>query len=253
MDRRKLSWITWVFVVLTVLVLVMMLMDTLHGPDGMVLPDTSTTSGQTGEIPTPDGALAVVEVSPSTVQAAVKTLARPEAYRRTVTVEQLWSGGSSSYEIAMAVSGPWTRTDRTMPDGRVRHTITGPEDVYIWYNNEAAVYTSPVGDITADHELPIPTYEDILSLDVEAIIAADYRTISNVACIYAGGPGQGSIPCVLDRRGQWAAGGGGKAAGGRDSLPDAVVDCGSDRAYGGGVHIAGRNIFVVMGCLPSFK
>ncbi len=35
-----------------------------------------------------------------------KTLARPEAYRRTVTVEQLWSGGSSSYEIAMAVSGP---------------------------------------------------------------------------------------------------------------------------------------------------
>ena len=28
MDRRKLSWITWVFVVLTVLVLVMMLMDT---------------------------------------------------------------------------------------------------------------------------------------------------------------------------------------------------------------------------------
>ena len=47
MDRRKLSWITWVFVVLTVLVLVMMLMDTLHGPDGMVLPDTSTTSGQT--------------------------------------------------------------------------------------------------------------------------------------------------------------------------------------------------------------
>ena len=61
MDRRKLSWITWVFVVLTVLVLVMMLMDTLHGPDGMVLPDTSTTSGQTGEIPTPDGALAVVE------------------------------------------------------------------------------------------------------------------------------------------------------------------------------------------------
>ncbi|MEI3363032.1 MAG: hypothetical protein V8R75_11020 [Oscillospiraceae bacterium] len=38
-DRRKLSWITWVFVVLTVLVLVMMLMDTLHGPDGMVLPE----------------------------------------------------------------------------------------------------------------------------------------------------------------------------------------------------------------------
>ena len=46
-DRRKLSWITWVFVVLTVLVLVMMLMDTLHGPDGMVLPDTSTNTVST--------------------------------------------------------------------------------------------------------------------------------------------------------------------------------------------------------------
>ena len=65
------------------------------------------------------------------VQTAVATLARPQAYRRTVTVEQLWKGGSGSYEVAVAVRGEWTRTDRTMPDGRVRHTITGPEQVSI--------------------------------------------------------------------------------------------------------------------------
>ena len=184
MDKRKLSWITWSFVVLTVLVLAMMLANTLRSPVEIVLPDTSTPS-DTGEGTLSEaGDMAVVEVAPSTVQAAIATLARPEAYRRTLTIEQIWSGGSSSYEIAETVRGSWTRTDRTMPDGRVRHTITGPEDVYIWYNSETSIYHAPAGEITADNELPIPTYEDILDLDPETITAADYRDLTGVSCIY---------------------------------------------------------------------
>ena len=84
----------------------------------------------------------------------------------------------------MTVNGPWTRTDRTMPDGRARHTITGPETVYVWYNNEKSVYSGPVGAVSADVEQSIPTYEDILELSPEQISAADYRTISGVNCIY---------------------------------------------------------------------
>ena len=183
MDRRKINWITWSFVGLTVLVLAMMLASVLRRPPELVLPDTS--GAQDAQEGAQTAGTAVVEVSPGTVQAAVATLARPEAYRRTVTIEQLWSGGSSSYEITEAVRDGWTRTDRTMPDGRARHTITGPERVYIWYNQEQSVYTGAAGEITADHELPIPTYEDLLALDPETIAAADYRAISNVPCIYA--------------------------------------------------------------------
>lgn len=183
MDKRRLNWVTWSFVGLTVLVLALMLASTLRRPEEIVLP-SSDASQEDGSGQMDSDVLQEIKVTPDTCQAAVATLARPETYRRTVTVEQIWSGGSGTYEITMAVIGPWTRTDRTMPDGRVRHTITGPESVYIWYNNERTVYTAPVGEITADNELPIPTYEEILTLDPEQITAADYRAVSNVNCIY---------------------------------------------------------------------
>ncbi len=184
MDKRKLNWITWSFVALTVIVLALMMTSILRRPVEITLPDPETAQGPAGD-GSGESALQVVEVSPSTVQTAVATLARPQAYRRTVTVEQLWKGGSGSYEVAVAVRGEWTRTDRTMPDGRVRHTITGPEQVSIWYNAERQVYTAPVGTITADQEQPIPTYEDLLTLETESITAADYRAVSGVPCIYA--------------------------------------------------------------------
>ena len=185
MDKRNLKWITWGAVILTVLIVAAMLMDTLRRPGQITLPDPDAVENQTtGDAVTEGNALSVVEVRPDTVQAAIATLSRPEVYRRTVTVEQFWEGGSGKYEIAVTVNAPWTRTDRTMPDGRVRHTITGSDTVYIWYNNERAVYMAPVGDVSADMEQSIPTYEDVLDLPVEDITLADYRTISEVNCIY---------------------------------------------------------------------
>lgn len=185
MDKRRLNWVAWGFVGVTALVLVLMLANTLHRPEEIVLPSTDAAQDPTGGDPNADSALQEVKVTPATVQAAVATLERPESYRRTVTIEQMWTGGSGSYEITMAVSGSWTRTDRTMPDGRVRHTITGPDTVYIWYNSEGDVYSAPVGEITADDELSIPTYEELLTLEPDQITAADYRALSGVNCIYA--------------------------------------------------------------------
>lgn len=184
-DKRNLNWFTWGFMILMVVVVALMLSGILRRDSGIVLPDTHSTQDTPEEDSETDGnALTVVEVVPETVQAAIATLARPEQYRRTVSVQQLWTGGSGTYEVAVTVSGGWTRTDRTMPDGRVRHTVTGAEESYIWYNNERKVYTAPTGTISADHEQSIPTYEEVLELPVEAITAADYRVISGVNCIY---------------------------------------------------------------------
>lgn len=185
MDKRNLNWITWSFIVGTVIVVVMMLMNTLQRPKHIVLPDTAITSDQITEDPGTDGnALAVVEIAPETVQSAIATLSRPEAYRRTVTVEQFWSSGSGSYGTTVTVSGSWTRMDRTMPDGRVRHSIIGPEEACVWYNNETEIYRSAVGAVSADNEQFIPTYENILDLSVETISTADYRVLSDIRCIY---------------------------------------------------------------------
>ena len=185
MEKRKLKWLTWGVAIFMVLAVGLMLSGTLRRTSHITLPKPEDSSEQSNQDPNKDGdALKVIEITPSTVQAAIETLARPETYRRTITVEQLWNGGSGSYEISTAVKEGWMRTDRTMPDGRVRHTITGSETVYVWYNNEENVYSGAVGAISADAEQSIPTYEDILELPVEEIAAADYRMISDVSCIY---------------------------------------------------------------------
>lgn len=181
MDKRWRSRITVTFLAVTVLVIAVMLSGTLHRTSHITLPSGEQAPGQTAAA---GDALTVVEVTPDTVQTAIATLSRPLEYRRTVTVEQLWTGGSGTYETAAAVSGGWTRTDRTLSGGRVRHAITDGEITYIWYDSETAVYTAPAGDISADDEQTIPTYEEILELPVEDIAAADYRTISGVNCIY---------------------------------------------------------------------
>ena len=185
MEKRKLKWLTWGIVIFMVLAVGLMLSGTLRRTAHITLPEPESAAEHDSAVPgAPDNALTVIAVTPGTVQAAIETLTRPEAYRRTVTVEQLWASGSGSYEVTVTANGPWTRTDRTMPDGRARHTMIGPERAYVWYNNEENVYSGPVGAVSADIEQSIPTYEDILRIPVEQIAAADYRTISNVECIY---------------------------------------------------------------------
>lgn len=182
--KRTQKLVTWGIVILVVLVVLLMLVSNLRRSSRVILPDTSTDTENSAEQPVEGGTLTVVEVTPETVQAAIATLHRPEAYSRTVTVEYLWTGGSSTIELSTAVSAPWTRVDRTLPDGQVRHTVTNGETTYIWYNSESDVFSGPAGDISPDAEQAIPTYEDVLALPPEQIAQADYRMVSDVRCIY---------------------------------------------------------------------
>ncbi|WP_298022414.1 hypothetical protein [uncultured Dysosmobacter sp.] len=185
MDKRRLNRITLALVALMVLAAALMLWSSLRRSSHITLPEPGPDPDQLTEGDAPGGDLpTVVAVTPETVQAAVETLTRPESYSRAVTVEQFWNGGSGTYEVTVAVRDGWTRTDRTLPDGRIRHAVTNGETTHIWYNDEKSVYTVPAGDISADNEQTIPTYEDILRLQTADITEADYRTVSNVNCIY---------------------------------------------------------------------
>ena len=182
--KRTQKLVTWGIVILVVLVVLLMLVSNLRRSSRVVLPDTNTSAEGGGDLPAEGGALTVVEVTPETVQAAIATLHRPAAYSRSMTVEYLWNGGSNTAEITASVSGGWSRTDRTLPDGQTRHAITNGETTYIWYNSEADVFTGPAGEISPDAEQTIPTYEDVLALPPEQIAQADYRMVSDVRCIY---------------------------------------------------------------------
>lgn len=183
MDKRKLNWVTLIFVLLTVVVVGMMLSNTLRRSSHITLPETGTAAEQVLDVDE-SGALTVVEIEPTTVQSAIAILSRPAGYRRSIVIEQFWNGGSGNYRLTSSVRGAWTRTDRTMPDGRVRHTITDGENTYIWYNDERDIFKTPAGEITADNEQFTPTYESVLTLAVESIAEADYRELEDLRCIY---------------------------------------------------------------------
>ena len=185
MEKRKLNRITAGFIVLVVMVLILMFSNSLRRSSHITLPEEGSSPGQAEDTNASGGdALTVIAVTPETVQTAIETLTRPRQYSRVIRVEQLWDGGSGSFETTVTVSGRWTRTDRSLSDGQVRHTITDGEITYIWYGSESSVYSAPAGDITPDDEQAIPTYETILDLPVEDIAAADYRSVSDVNCIY---------------------------------------------------------------------
>jgi len=186
-DKRKLNWITWAVLALAFVILALMLGGSLNRTTHITLPSSDPPrDSAAGDGGTAAGALTVVEITPETVQAAIASLSRPESYGRNITIEYFWDGGGGKQEIATAVQGSWTRTDRTLPDGRIRVSVTDGETTYIWYGYDsgAEVYAAPAGEFSADVEQSIPTYEDILELPAEEIIQADYRPLGELTCIY---------------------------------------------------------------------
>jgi len=187
-DRQKLNWITWTVLAVSFVILALMLGGSLNRTTHITLPssDPPRDDPAAADGGTSPGAPTVVEITPETVQAAIASLSRPESYRRNVTVEYFWTGGGGKQELTASVQGPWTRIDRTLPDGRVRVSVTNGKTTYIWYGYDsgAEVYTAPAGEFSADAEQSIPTYEDILDLQAEEIVQADYRPLEELTCIY---------------------------------------------------------------------
>lgn len=183
MRKKNYNRIAVGFALLVVLVIALLLSNSLRRTSHIVLPNTDSSSGASsgGDV---ENSLERIEVTPETVRAAVATLKRPESYLRTVTVKYYWSGGSGSFDTTVAVSGDYTRADSVLTGGRVRHMLTDGKTTWIWYDSDRTAYSGPAGEITADEEEHIPTYEDVLDLKTEEIAAADYRVYSGQNCIY---------------------------------------------------------------------
>lgn len=126
-----------------------------------------------------------LDVTPETVQAVIETLSRATRYRREVTVRRTWSGGDADTALWVTVSGPWTRVDRTLYGGGIRHAVTNGAVTYLWNNDGPECMRVPAGAVSADNEQLIPTYEDVLRLPKERIALADYHRIeSGIDCVY---------------------------------------------------------------------
>ena len=180
MEQGRRLWIAFGLFALMAAILVLTALHALRRTAYIALPETEGPVSISGL----EGGLTLVTITPDTVQAAVATLSRPDSYFRAVTVTQYWAGGSGVCTAEVTVYAPWTRVDFLRGDGRIRHTLTDGADTYIWYDGEGAVFHAPAGDVTADDEQYIPTYEDVLRLPPDRITAADYRTYAGLNCIY---------------------------------------------------------------------
>ncbi len=186
MDKRKLNWITWAVLAISIVVAALMLGGSLSRNAHITLPPSNPPrDSATGDDNAGDG-VTVIEITPETVQAAIASLSRPESYGRNMTIEYLWPGGGGTHELYTLVRGPWTRVDRGLPDGTTRISITNGEVTYIWYGYDSGseAVSFPTGEFSADVEQSIPTYEEILNLPVEDIVLADYRPLDVLTCIY---------------------------------------------------------------------
>ena len=184
--KRRVNFITFAFFALLVLVVLFLVRIALHRPPAVTLPTAAETENNDGSSSdTQVEAIRRVEVTPDTVQRVIERLARPESYRRTITIVRYWSEGSGESVVETGTAGEWTRLDETRDD-LTRHVITrgGAEKrSWVWYGDSRRVYAGAAA-LTADEEQSIPTYEDVLLLDPASISAADYRALEEVNCIY---------------------------------------------------------------------
>ena len=155
-----------------------------HKTPAVILPTLAPASAGTEPGPEGDGAYQRVEVTPETVRQVVATLERPDSYARTVTVETLGSDGAfGAASAAVTVDGGWTRTELTLPDGRVCHSIVGGGKRYVWYGSERRWREYSADSRSADLSQRLPTYEDVVDAEEEDIESAWYDDASACICV----------------------------------------------------------------------
>ena len=147
-------------------------------------PDADRSAEPSGEPSGGQGGL-MVEVSTRTVQSLIASLARYDSYSRSITVEYYDAGQSVGTVSAQVwTDGGWTRSDLTLSSGRVEHTIVGDGQLWLWYDQEEAVYTGPAEGLSADLVQRLPTYEAVLELDKDSITAAGYVERDGLPCVF---------------------------------------------------------------------
>ena len=151
----------------------------------VILPTPQTGAEQSGA---PQPGVVLAEVTPETVQAAIATLSRAQAYARTVTIEYFWQQGegSGSTEIREWRNSGSTRIRIESADDAENILLSG-DKTYIWYDKAIGLYEADTegGAAEADRWLRCLTYEEVLSLPQGDITDAGYSVYAGETCIWA--------------------------------------------------------------------
>ncbi|MEG0876128.1 MAG: hypothetical protein RRY47_03490 [Oscillospiraceae bacterium] len=128
-----------------------------------------------------------VEITPETVQAVLKTLKRPESYSREYTVTTYWAGGKGDKSLKLWHRDGKTRMSTTQNNTTKNILISG-DRLSIWYDGSDAVVSSKLSDHdleATDKYSALITYEELLKLSPDAILAAGYEDKLGEPCVFA--------------------------------------------------------------------
>jgi hypothetical protein len=140
----------------------------------VILPETTAlpTASGGGEA---EGGPALAEVTPETVQAVVRTLARPESYSRRMLVNSYWEGGSRNWQIQVWQKNGVERIRITSGGEEDKNILLADDEVCIWYGDGPEIFRAPAdAELLGDALQMLPRYEDLLSLDKSQIEEAGY-------------------------------------------------------------------------------
>lgn len=182
MKNKKLSPIGIAFAALVLLVVFFLVRGTLHRSTRIVLPQ-ETDLGEDEDGSLGDLGAGRVIVRPDTVQSVIATLERPSRYTRSITIERYYDGGSGVDHSTVSLDDEWMRADTERSGGEVSHTISNAERTWVWYGSGTRWFESAAA-FSADEEQGIPTYEDVLAMELSSIAEADYCLLNNVDCIF---------------------------------------------------------------------
>ncbi len=153
----------------------------------LVLPDVSTSSDallSEADWQGDQDSLLPVTVTVDSVQSVVASLRRSDSYFQEISVELFWEGGSSLTQVSVWHNGSWVATQQTLPSGLVRNDLVGEDTRYYWYGGSTKWLSAPADEYSADLSQHIPTYEDVVNLDSDAILTACYETFDDTPAIY---------------------------------------------------------------------
>ena len=180
MKKQKYLPIIAAFAALILLVLIFLVQGNLNHSAEVILPEETEQHDSSGTpTDTSDETIRRVEVRPDTVQSVIETLARPENYSCTVTLERYYDGGSATSVAELRVAFPWTRID--MNEGgsvTTRHAIVGEENCYIWYGDNVKYFTSNSNTILVSN----PNKRNVLFL---VLLDFDTKALSYFSFTYA--------------------------------------------------------------------
>jgi len=143
--------------------------------------DTVADSGDSS--PILETELVKVAVTPDNVQAVVASLKRPDMYHLTITAKNHFDD-----QVRIRTVDHWVRNSnsrtRTTSGSVTTHELSWDGTVYLWADGDETYTTYAKGDFSADASAGMLTYEDVALLSPEQIIAAEYSTYQDTACIY---------------------------------------------------------------------